>query len=92
MNDIGYWPLDGISSPEPDLSGNWHPGTLTGTTYADDPPFLRQPSQEWFDRAIAVVGGATVLTLAAAAWNWANQAIVATGGGIVSGAAFINNN
>lgn len=35
---IGWWPLDGLSSPEPDLSGNSHNGTLTGTALANGPP------------------------------------------------------
>lgn len=36
---IGYWPLDGLSSPEPDISGNGNNGTLTGTSKASsDPP------------------------------------------------------
>jgi hypothetical protein len=35
---IGYWPLDGLQSPEPDLSGNTNNGTLTGTAYAAGPP------------------------------------------------------
>lgn len=29
---LGYWPLDGLQSPEPDLSGFAHNGTLNGTT------------------------------------------------------------
>lgn len=35
---LGYWPLDGLSSPEPDLSGNKNNGTLTGTAFAPGPP------------------------------------------------------
>ncbi|CAM6003248.1 unnamed protein product [Sphagnum balticum] len=35
---VGYWPLYGLASPEPDLSGNANNGTLTGTTYATGPP------------------------------------------------------
>lgn len=34
----GYWPLDGIQSPEPDLSGNKNNGTLTGTKGQPGPP------------------------------------------------------
>jgi hypothetical protein len=34
----GYWPLGGIQSPEPDLSGNKNNGTLTGTNPAFGPP------------------------------------------------------
>lgn len=37
---VGYWPLDGLQSPEPDLSGNSFNGTLTGTTPGSNgPPF-----------------------------------------------------
>jgi hypothetical protein len=35
---IGYWPLDGLQSPEPDLSGNRYNGTLTGTALVFGPP------------------------------------------------------
>lgn len=34
----GWWPVDGLQSPEPDLSGNKNNGTLTGTTAAFGPP------------------------------------------------------
>lgn len=43
----GYWPLDGLRSPEPDLSGNVNNLTLTGTALASGPPVAmftpRQP-------------------------------------------------
>lgn len=35
---IAYYPLDGLQSPEPDLSGNASNGTLTGTAKAFGPP------------------------------------------------------
>jgi hypothetical protein len=35
---VGYWPLDGYASPEPDLSGNGNNGTLTGTSRVLGPP------------------------------------------------------
>lgn len=35
---IGYWPLYGEDSPEPDLSGLKKTGTVTGTTRVSDPP------------------------------------------------------
>jgi hypothetical protein len=38
---MGYWPIYGIASPEPDLSGNGNNGTVTGTTAADHPPVGR---------------------------------------------------
>jgi hypothetical protein len=34
----GWWPIDGLQSPEPDLSGNKNNGTVTGTTAAFGPP------------------------------------------------------
>lgn len=37
---LSWWPLDGLQSPEPDLSGNAHNGTLTGTASALGPPFM----------------------------------------------------
>ena len=37
---IGYFPLDGFQSPEPDLSGNANNGTLTGTALAAGPPLM----------------------------------------------------
>ena len=38
-NLVGYWPLDGLQSPEPDLTGNKNNGTLTGTAAASGPPY-----------------------------------------------------
>lgn len=38
---IGWWPLDGIQSPEPDLSGSAANGTLTGTAKAFGPPLMQ---------------------------------------------------
>jgi len=35
---VGYWPLSGLSSPEPDKSGNNNNGTVTGTTPTSDHP------------------------------------------------------
>lgn len=37
-NIVAYLPVDGISSPEPDLSGNGHNGTVTGTATVSGPP------------------------------------------------------
>lgn len=39
-NLIGYWTLDGLQSPEPDLSGNKNNGTVTGTAFASGPPLM----------------------------------------------------
>ena len=35
---IGYWPLYGVASPEPDLSGSVQNGTVTAATLADHAP------------------------------------------------------
>lgn len=43
---VGYWPLTGLQSPEPDLSGNKNNGTLTGTTPAFGPP-IAQFTPRW---------------------------------------------
>jgi hypothetical protein len=41
-----WWPLDGLQSPEPDLSGNKNNATLTGTTKASGPPYMPQ-TRRW---------------------------------------------
>lgn len=44
-NLVGYWPLWGIHSTEPDIHLGTYPGTLTGTARANHPPvspFTRQ--------------------------------------------------
>jgi Concanavalin A-like lectin/glucanases superfamily len=38
LSQLLYWPLYGLSSPEPDLSGNGNNGILTGTSLADHAP------------------------------------------------------
>jgi Concanavalin A-like lectin/glucanases superfamily len=43
---VTLWPLDGLQSPEPDLSGNAYNGTLTGTAKAFGPP-LDQSTPRW---------------------------------------------
>jgi hypothetical protein len=35
---VGYWPLDGLQTPEPDLSGNANNGTLTNASAAFGAP------------------------------------------------------
>jgi Concanavalin A-like lectin/glucanases superfamily len=39
-NLVGWWPLDGLVSPEVDLSGHANNGTLTGTARAFGPPIM----------------------------------------------------
>jgi hypothetical protein len=52
----GYWPLDGIESPEPDFSGNANNGTVTGTGKAAGAPMMmftpRRPLTVPFDATI----------------------------------------
>jgi hypothetical protein len=43
---VGFWPLFGNQSPEPDLSGNKNNGTLTGTSLAFGPP-ITQYTPRW---------------------------------------------
>jgi hypothetical protein len=43
----GWWPIDGIQSPEPDLSGNKLNGTLTGTLFAFGPPVTPFTPRWW---------------------------------------------
>lgn len=47
---VGYWPVTGIQSPEPDFSGLNNNGTVTGTVNASGPPFMfftpRWPQRE----------------------------------------------
>jgi hypothetical protein len=53
---IGYWPLDGLKSPEPDLSGNANNGTLTGTLLAPGPP-LAMFTPRWPINFLSTGGG-----------------------------------
>lgn len=56
---IGYWPIDGLQSPEPDLSGNANNGTLTGTSSAAGPPIMlftpRWPAFTFIPAAVTTV-------------------------------------
>ncbi len=57
---VGYWPLDGLQSPEPDLSGNAFNGTLAGTASAFGPPnmmFTPRWPEYWLSGALAQVAG-----------------------------------
>jgi hypothetical protein len=54
----GYWPLDGVNSPEPDLSGFGNNGTLTGTANAAGPPLaMFTPRWSQFLSPAAAAGG-----------------------------------
>jgi hypothetical protein len=44
---VGYWPLDGLASPEPDLSGNKGNGTVTGALPALIGPPLMMMTPRW---------------------------------------------
>jgi hypothetical protein len=55
---VGYWPIDGLSSPEPDLSGNAVNGTLTGSpAFAFGPPYtmLSPRTPRWLEVAAAPI-------------------------------------
>lgn len=55
---VGFWPLDGLQSPEPDLSGLAHNGTLTGTALAAGPPMtLFTPRRPQFLTPPVAAGG-----------------------------------
>ena len=60
---VGWWPIDGLQSPEPEYSGNKMVGTLTGTAFATGPPLMpltpRWPFVENFiPPSILLAGGA----------------------------------
>ena len=72
---IGWWPLDGLQSPEPDLSGNKNNGTLTGTAYVPGPPvnlFTRKRAN-WLE----VASSGTNVNLVAVAATGAAEAFSA---------------
>lgn len=53
----GYWPLDGLQSPEPDFSGNGNNGTLpNGSTPAAGPPVMMF-TPRWPRNIAAAAGG-----------------------------------
>jgi hypothetical protein len=54
-NLLGYWPLYGIGSPEPDFSGNGRGGTLTGTAAANHAP-VSVPGSEWWNASAPLIG------------------------------------
>jgi regulator of replication initiation timing len=62
------YPFDGLSSPELDWSGNFQSLTLTGTTYADDPPQMQRPGFDWLS-AISVAGSTPVSEMGTLEWN-----------------------
>lgn len=51
---VNFLPLRGISSPEEEVSGSWCFGALSGTGFADDPPFLAESDDENLFPAINV--------------------------------------
>lgn len=57
QNLVGWWPLDGLNSPEPDLSGKANNGTLTGTALAAGPPVMML-TPRWPQTKIAVAAAA----------------------------------
>lgn len=58
-NPTMYFPLDGLQSPEPDLSGNANNGILTGTTFIAGPP-LAMFTPRW--RQLELPSGVTATT------------------------------
>jgi hypothetical protein len=54
---VNWWPLGGIQSPEPDLSGNKNNGTLTGTAPAFGPPIA--PFTPRWPQTLAAVAAPT---------------------------------
>lgn len=57
---LGYWPLNGFASPEPDYSGNARNGTLTGTTNVSGPPLMIF-TPRWVQRETPSIVGITNL-------------------------------
>jgi hypothetical protein len=56
QNLLCWQPLDGLQSPEPDLSGKKNNGTLTGTTAAFGPPLMQfTPRWPQFTAPVAAV-------------------------------------
>jgi hypothetical protein len=66
----GWWPLDGLQSPEPDLSGNAKNGTLTGTTPAFGPPYA--PFTPRWPQGLDVVAAPTFIP----AWAMGKNIVV----------------
>ena len=71
---VFYSPLDGLASPEPDLSGQANNLTLTASpTAANGPPidlFTPKMPSLW-----QLIAAGTTLTLATVSWAWNNQPI-----------------
>jgi Concanavalin A-like lectin/glucanases superfamily len=73
---IGWWPLDGLQSPEPDLSGKVFNGTLTGTASAFGPPLMRmslRTPQFFLPAAVAATplgGGTSINPSVRQGWRW----------------------
>lgn len=65
---VGYWPLHGVSTTEPDLSGQRNNGTVSGTTVASPPPvgMLTRPRGDFWALRAAATAYTQTLTLAQA--------------------------
>lgn len=60
---VGYWPLHGVSTTEPDLSGQGNNGTVSGTTVAAPPPvgpLVRPRGDFWAMRSAAAAYAQTL--------------------------------
>jgi hypothetical protein len=63
-NLVGWWPLSGYSSPEPDISGNANGGTLTGTSAAPMPPSISRGGRNFNGSSdIVTIGTPSVLNI-----------------------------
>jgi Concanavalin A-like lectin/glucanases superfamily len=76
QNLRAWWPLDGLQSPEPDLSGNASNGTLTGTSSAFGPPLMRmslRTPQIFVPAVVTAVtlgGGTSIRPSVRQGWRW----------------------
>ena len=82
QNLIGWWPLDGLQSPEPDLSGNANNGTLTGTALAPGPPVMQfTPRWPQFLKTAAAALGIAVWPFGMSGSGFNPASLVGTLGG-----------
>jgi hypothetical protein len=54
-DEAGFWPIFGVASPEPDLSGNGNNGTITGATQANSFPRSPFTKTRSFDAKMVMV-------------------------------------